>query len=300
VTCGACGRENAADARFCDVCGARLEDAAADSARKVVTVVFTDVVGSTALGERLDPETLRGVMWRYVGAMQDALERHGGTVEKFIGDAVMAVFGVPAVHEDDALRAVRAAAEATEALDRLNRELEAEHGVRILTRTGVNTGEVVVGGGLSGQKLATGDAVNVAARLEQAAGPGEVLLGAATYGAVRDVVVAEPAEPVAAKGKAEPLQAWRLVGLRPDVPAFARPIAAPFVGRSHELEQLRAAFATAVRERACVVATVVGPPGIGKSRLAREFVASVAADARVLIGRCVAYGEGITTCRSRT
>ena len=294
MICGACGRENAADARFCDVCGAPLEDVGADSARKVVTVVFTDVVDSTALGERLDPEALRGVMWRYFKVMQDTLERHGGTVEKFIGDAVMAVFGVPVVHEDDALRAVRAAFEASEALDRLNATLEVEHGIRILTRTGVNTGDVIVGGGLADQKLATGDAVNVAARLEQAAGPGEVLLGAATYGAVRDLVVVEPARLVSAKGKAEPVEAWRLVGLRPDVPAFARPIATPFVGRSGELEELRGAFATAVRERSCVVATVVGPPGIGKSRLAREFVASVSAEARVLVGRCVAYGEGIT------
>ncbi len=294
MTCEACGRENADDARFCDGCGARLEAFHADLARKVVTVVFTDVVGSTALGERLDPEALRSVMLRYFEAVQSTLERHGGTVEKFIGDAVMAVFGVPAVREDDALRAVRAAFETTQALDRLNLALEAGHGIRIVTRTGVNSGDVVVGGGTGDQKLATGDAVNVAARLEQAAGPGEVLLGARTYEAVRDFVAAEPVAPVEAKGKAAPVEAWRLVGLRPDVPAFARPIAGPFVGRSGELEELRAAFATAVRERTCVSATVVGPPGIGKSRLARELVASVAGDARVLVGRCVAYGEGRT------
>ena len=134
-----------------------------------MTVVFTDVVGSTALGERLDPESLRSVMLRYFDAVQSTLERHGGTVEKFIGDAVMAVFGVPAVREDDALRAVRAAFETTQALDRLNLALEAGHGIRIVTRTGVNSGDVVVGGGTGDQKLATGDAVNVAARLEQAA-----------------------------------------------------------------------------------------------------------------------------------
>src|SRR3954462_11082484 len=157
-------------------------------ARKTVTVLFTDVAGSTALGERLDPELLRRVMWRYFEAVQTVLERHGGTVEKFIGDAVMAVFGVPAVREDDALRAVRAAAEIGDALRELNQELQREHGVEIVTRTGVNTGEVIIGGGAPDQKLATGDAVNVAARLEQAAQPGEVLLGAATDAAVADLV----------------------------------------------------------------------------------------------------------------
>src|SRR6187455_588471 len=132
-----------------------------DEVRKVVTVVFADVAGSTALGEQLDPESLRRVMWRYFDAMQAALQRHGGTVEKFIGDAVVAVFGVPAVHEDDPLRAVRAAAEIGESLEALNVELERDHGVRISTRTGVNTGEVIAGGGARDQQLATGDAVNV-------------------------------------------------------------------------------------------------------------------------------------------
>jgi class 3 adenylate cyclase len=173
MTCPNCGRENETDARFCVACGAGLALSAREAeARKVVTVLFTDVAGSTALGEQLDPELLRRVMWRYFETVQGVLERYGGTVEKFIGDAVMAVFGVPAVHEDDPLRAVRAAAEIGESLQALNAELERDHGVRISTRTGVNTGEVIVGGGSRDQKLATGDAVNVAARLEQAASPG--------------------------------------------------------------------------------------------------------------------------------
>ena len=173
VVCSSCGRENDADARFCNTCGERLDAQPGEAAtRKVVTVVFTDVVGSTALGERLDPESLRHVMWRYFDTMQATLERHGGTVEKFIGDAIVAVFGVPAVHEDDAVRAVRAAFEMREALARVNDDLAREYGVRIATRTGVNTGEVIVGDGAADQKLVTGDAVNVAARLEQAA-PGE-------------------------------------------------------------------------------------------------------------------------------
>jgi class 3 adenylate cyclase/tetratricopeptide (TPR) repeat protein len=262
-------------------------------ARKVVTVLFTDVAGSTALGERLDAELLRSVMWQYFETVQGTLERHGGTVEKFIGDAVMAVFGVPVVHEDDALRAVRAAAEIGEALRALNDELAAAHGVEIETRTGVNTGEVIVGGGARDQKLATGDAVNVAARLEQAAASGEVLLGPATYAAVSEFVDAEPAPPVDAKGKSEPIVVYRLLGVRPDVPAFMRPIATPFVGRRRELVRLRAVFDESVATRSATLATIVGTPGIGKSRLARELLGSLRNDARVLVGRCTSYGEGV-------
>ena len=295
MVCSSCGRENNADARFCGACGAELDAELSDAeTRRVVTIVFTDVAGSTALGERLDPESLRRVMWRYFETMQETLERYGGTVEKFIGDAIVAVFGVPAVHEDDALRAVRAAFEMSEALKRVNEDLARERGVRIATRTAINTGEVIVGDTATDQKLATGDAVNVAARLEQAAQPGEVLLGEATYRLVADAAVVEAAPAVEAKGKSQPLAAWRLLGLRPDVPAFARPIAAPFVGRGRELDELRLAFDTAVRESACSLATIAGPPGIGKSRLARELVRSLEKDARVVVGRCIAYGEGIT------
>ena len=295
MVCSSCGRENDADARFCDACGAQLDAHPADAeTRKVVTVLFTDVADSTALGERLDPESLRRVMWRYFDTMQATLERHGGTVEKFIGDAIVAVFGVPAVHEDDALRAVRAAFEMREALERVNEDLEREYGVRIATRTGVNTGEVIVAETAADQKLATGDAVNVAARLEQAAQTGEVLIGEATYGLVQNAVVVEPAPAVLAKGKSQPLAAWRLLELRPDVPAYARPIATPFVGREQELAELRHAFGSALGESSCWLATIVGPPGIGKSRLAREVVRSFEREARVVVGRCVAYGEGIT------
>jgi class 3 adenylate cyclase/tetratricopeptide (TPR) repeat protein len=262
-------------------------------ARKVVTVLFTDVAGSTALGDRLDPELLRSVMWRYFETVQAALERHGGAVEKFIGDAVMAVFGVPVVREDDALRAVRAAVEIREALRGLNDELAAAHDLEIEARTGINTGEVIVGGGAPDQKIATGDAVNVAARLEQAAAAGEVLLGRATYTAVSDFVHAERAPPVDAKGKSEPLVAYRLLGLRPDVPAFTRPISTPFVGRSAELGRLRSAFDEAVATCSATLATIVGTPGIGKSRLARELLDALRNEARVLVGRCTSYGEGV-------
>ena len=228
MVCRSCGRENDVDARFCAACGEQFDRGRRDTeSRKVVTVVFTDVVGSTALGERLDPESLRRVMGRYFGAMQATLERHGGTVEKFIGDAIVAVFGVPVVHEDDALRAVRAALEMQEALGRVNDELAEEYGVRLATRTGVNTGEVVVGDAAAAQRLATGDAVNVAARLEQAASAGEVLVGEATYRLVGHAVVAHPAPAVDAKGKSQPVAAWRVVEVRPDVPALARRLATP-------------------------------------------------------------------------
>ncbi len=205
--CPDCGRENPPGARFCNACGAPLAVAAEEprEMRKTVTILFADVTGSTALGERLDPEAVRRVMGRWFEAARDVLERHGGTVEKFIGDAVMAVFGIPTLHEDDALRAVRAPPSSTRRLAELNAALERDHGVRLAVRTGVNTGEVVAG---EGETLATGDAVNVAARLEQAAQPGEILLGRrTTFRLVRDAVDAEPVEPLALKGKAEPVEA---------------------------------------------------------------------------------------------
>src|SRR5215204_7497494 len=173
--CGECGQRNPEEARFCQACGAPLTDrAAGHEVRKTVTVVFADLAGSTGFGERLDPESLRRVQARFFAAMQLVLERHGATVEKFIGDAVMAVFGVPFVHEDDALRAVRASFEMRDALEELNAEISPSWGVELAIRIGVNTGEVVAGDAASGQSFATGDTVNVAARLEQAADPGEI------------------------------------------------------------------------------------------------------------------------------
>jgi class 3 adenylate cyclase len=262
--------------------------------RKTVTIVFTDVTGSTALGEQTDPEAMRRIMERYFEEMRTVLEKHGGTVEKFIGDAVMAVFGIPQVHEDDALRAVRAAAEMRDRLEALNEEFERERGIRIAVRTGVNTGKVVAGDPSEGQAFATGDAVNVAARLEQAAEAGEVLLGPLTQELVRDAVRTEATEPLELKGKAAPIEAWRLVEVLPDVPAFTRRIDAPFVGRGDELARLRAALDAARSTASCQLVTVSGPPGIGKSRLVRELIASVGDEARVVVGRCLPYGDGIT------
>ena len=188
VVCTTCGHEAAEPFKFCPECGApAVATAGAREQRKVVTVLFCDVTGSTSLGESLDPESLRALLARYFERMKTIVERHGGTVEKFIGDAVMAVFGIPQLHEDDALRAVRAALEMREAVPELG----------VQARIGVTTGEVVTG---TEERLATGDAVNVAARLEQAAQPGEVLIGAETLQLVHDVVEVEPVEPLALKG----------------------------------------------------------------------------------------------------
>ena len=211
--CSTCGRENPQDARFCASCGTHLDHDSAQEARKVVTVVFADVTGSTALGETLDAESLRRVMARYFETARESLERHGGSVEKFIGDAVMAVFGVPVVHEDDALRALRAAAEMRDAFPELG----------IQGRIGVTTGEVVTG---TAERLATGDAVNLAARLEQAAQPGEILIGDATLQLTHDAVEVEPVEPLALKGKAEPVRAHRLLSVHGET-GSARHMQAP-------------------------------------------------------------------------
>ena len=250
--------------------------------RKVVTVVFCDLVGSTALGESTDPEALRARMRRYFDDLRSILERHGGSVEKFVGDAVMAVFGIPVSHEDDALRAVRAAAEMREAI--------AEHGLE--ARIGINTGEVVVGG--EGDTLVTGDAVNVAARLEQAARPGEVLIGTRTCALVRDAVSVEPVEPLELKGKAAPVEAYRLFEVISDAAPLARHLETPLVGRDRERQRLWRDYEDAVADRTCRLFTLLGPAGIGKSRLVADFLERVGDSADVLRGRCLSYGEGIT------
>jgi class 3 adenylate cyclase/tetratricopeptide (TPR) repeat protein len=292
--CSQCGETNPDRARFCLACGAALPPAAAHEARKTVTVLFCDLVGSTVLGERLDPESVRGVISRYFDAMRVVLERHGGTVEKFIGDAIMAVFGVPAAREDDAMRALRAAVEMRSSLVTLNADFEREWGIRLSVRTGVNTGQVLAGDPSGRESFVSGDTVNVAARLEQTAGPGEILIGEATWSLTRDAVEAEPLEPVALKGKADRLRAWRLAAVAPP-DAWSRPLdRSPFVGRVAEVERLRQALEQAISRRACVLATVVGTPGIGKSRLEKEFTISAASGSRVLRGRCLPYGEGIT------
>ena len=294
--CPSCGEENSDRARFCQNCATSLAAAEEPTAevRKVVTIVFADVTGSTALGEHLDPEALRRVMGRYFDEMELVIRSHGGTVEKFIGDAVMAVFGIPRLHEDDPVRAVRAANGMREALDILNTELERDHGVGIRIRIGVNTGEVVAGDPSSGQRLVTGDAVNVAARLEQAAVPGEVLVGESTYRLVKDAVEVEPVQPLELKGKAERVPAFRLVAVLADVAGHERHLDSPLVGRAKELEMLERALDRARTERTSQLFTLLGAAGVGKSRIVQEFLAGPASSATVLRGRCLSYGEGIT------
>jgi class 3 adenylate cyclase/tetratricopeptide (TPR) repeat protein len=261
--------------------------------RKTVTVLFADVIGSTSLGEQLDPESLREVMSRYFAEARAALERHGGTVEKFIGDAVMAVFGDPAVHEDDALRAVTAAVELRDRLTALSEDLVRERQVSLTVRTGVNTGEVVAGDA-PGETLVTGDAVNVAARLEQVAQPGEILIGEATHRLVRDAVVADALSPLVLRGKAGQVGAFRLRSVHVGAPATGRRMDASLVGRDQELARLHEAFSAAVQDRACRGVTVIGAAGEGKTRLVAEFLPGVELRATVLQGRCLPYGEGIT------
>ena len=294
--CPACGEPNAATARFCHACGSALAEQpqAIRESRKTVTVLFSDVADSTALGELRDPEIVRGVLTRYFDEMRAVLERHGGTVEKFIGDAVMAVFGVPTAHADDALRAVRAGAEMQDRLAELNVEFERDHGVRLEMRIGINTGTVVAGDPAAGQAIVTGDAVNLAKRLEQAAPPGEMLIGKATYPLVKDAIQVGPLQTFPVKGKAEPVLTLRVDSVDPLAAGVARDLARPLVGRKEELEALRLAFTRAAREPACRQITILGPAGIGKSRLVGEFVAWLDGRATVLTGRCLPYGEGIT------
>jgi class 3 adenylate cyclase len=286
--CTSCSTESPDGCLFCPKCGAKLSCAGQSrQARKVVTALFCDVTGSTALGEELDPEVLRSVMNRYFAEIRETIERHGGTIEKFIGDAVMAVFGIPRVEEDDALRAVRSAAEIRDRMPIVAEEV----GVTLRFRTGVNTGPVLAG---EGENLAIGDAVNVAARLEQAAAPGEIVLGAETLRLVRDAVEVEPLEPLSLKGKSEPVDAFRLVRVDRAAPGVARRLEAPLVGRRGELRLLQQAWDRTVDERGCHLFTLLGAAGVGKSRLVGELVAEVGDRATVLTGRCLHYGEGIT------
>jgi class 3 adenylate cyclase/tetratricopeptide (TPR) repeat protein len=256
--------------------------------RKTVTILFCDLTGSTDLGERLDPETLRRVTFRFFDVMREVLEQHGGTVEKYAGDDVMAVFGIPTLHEDDALRAVRAAEAMQETLEELNDELERGWGVRLEMRIGINTGEVVAGEGLGEKTIATGDAVNLAKRVQQAAEPGEILLGKETYRHVRDHVHAGPLESFAIKERR--FSPVRLLGK--EQPLLRRS-EAQLVGREDAMRRLVAQFELAVSEQRCRLVTIVGPAGVGKSRLTQEL------DNRLLqaffaTGRCLPYGDGIT------
>jgi class 3 adenylate cyclase len=291
--CGRCAHANGEGSRFCANCGAPLTaPEPLRQARKTLTVLFSDVTGFTSITERVDAEALREVMERYFAATQDVIERHGGRVEKFIGDAVMAVFGLPAVREDDALRALRAAVEIGQALEQVNNLIPSGLGVRLATSTGVNTGEVFVsedgGGRPVGEVI--GDAVNVAARLEAAAASGEVLLGELTFKLARDHIQAEGLD-LSLKGKSEAVAAFRLLALDSSETPPNRRLSAPTVGRESESRVLADALQQAITHEACVLCTVLGVAGTGKSRLIRDAAAALKHQARVLSGRCLPYGE---------
>ena len=259
--------------------------------RRTVTVLFADLVGSTGIGEALDPEALRMLQSRYFESARTVIERHGGTVEKYIGDAVMAVFGWPTTHEDDALRAVRAAVEIRAAVGQLR--VGRAGSARWQLRIGVQTGPVVATVPEEAEgALVTGDTVNIAARLQSSAAPGEIIIGRLTRELVRDAVTTEALR-LDLRGKSEQVEAYRLLEVSGDA-AHLRRLDAPMVGREAELAVLRAAFEAAVTERTCQLVTVVAPAGVGKSRLLTELATGLTERATVLRGHCLPYGDGIT------
>jgi class 3 adenylate cyclase/tetratricopeptide (TPR) repeat protein len=296
-TCVACGTENPEQARFCLGCGSPLADAAPAVApseeRKVITAIFVDLVGSTARSEQLDPEDVKALVAPYHARVRAELERHGGTFEKFSGDAVLALFGSPKAHEDDPERAVRAALGVRSAIAELNAE---DEWLDLHIRIGIHTGEALVMLGArpsEGEWSAAGDVLNTAARIQSAAPVNGILVGELTYEATRDEIDFREAEPVAAKGKSEPVRVWEVVGMK-EAAQMPAADAVTFVGREREANALMEVWNTAIAERRPGLVTVVGPPGIGKSRLVAEFAQRAGKEGRVHWGRCLSYGEGIT------
>ncbi len=298
MRCPACGEENAEQAKFCSNCGAELATRAAiDEERKVVSVLFVDLVGFTARSDTADPEDVRAILRRYHELLKREIERYGGTVEKFIGDAVMAIFGAPVAHEDDAERAIRAALRIVEAIDELNEATDLD----LAVRGAVNTGEAVVTLGArpeAGEGFVTGDVVNVASRLQGIASVGGVVMGELTYRVTRDQIESEELEPVQVKGKQEPVAVWRAIRPRGSFGVDVEPgSATPMIGREHELSLLEELFRRTLSERSPQFVTLSGEPGVGKSRIAREFRRFID-DLPELVywrqGRCLPYGDGIT------
>jgi class 3 adenylate cyclase/tetratricopeptide (TPR) repeat protein len=294
--CTSCGTENPDQARFCFGCGSPLVApqpvAAPSEERKVITAIFVDLVGSTARSEQLDPEDVKSLVAPYHASVRGELERHGGTFEKFSGDAVLALFGSPKAHEDDPQRAIRAAFSVRKAIAELNAE---DEWLDLHIRIGIHTGEALVMLGArpsEGEWSAAGDVLNTAARIQSAAPTDGILVGGATYLVARDEFEFEPAEAIAAKGKAEPVEVWVVVA--PKDGAAAPRGDAPLVGRESELAALTGFFDDVRDERRPGIATIVGAPGIGKSRLLLELVQRLERQYDVHWGRCLSYGEGIT------
>ena len=298
--CHACGAEQPAAASFCSVCGVALQPGARRGGaaidheeRRVVTILFADLAGSTALGERIDPEDLRALQSELYTLMDDEVVRFGGTTEKFAGDAILAVFGVPQAHEDDPERAVRSALAIRARFGAFAGRVASAHGGEVGIRLGVETGDVVAGRDAvsRGELMVTGDVVNVAARLQQLAAPGEILVGERAHAATQRAIAYGGRRSLDAKGKSEPVPAW---DAHAALAGGGREARGPFVGRGDELELLRLAASRVVRERRPQLVTVFGHAGVGKSRLVAEFAAALDGRARVLTGRCVPYGDGIT------
>ncbi len=297
AACPSCGFDNAEGAKFCSECGAQVAAApvARREERKVVTVVFADLVGSTSRAEQLDPEDVRAILTPYHERLRTELERHGGTVEKFIGDAVVGVFGAPVAHEDDPERAVRAALAIQEAIEEMN---AADPNLALEVRIGVNTGEAIVALDARaelGEAVVAGDVVNTGARLQSAAPPGGILVGEYTYRATERALEYEPAEQVVAKGKAEPLSVWRALARRASFGIDLSDARSPLVGRDDERDVLVGALSRVRSRREPQIVTVVGVPGIGKSRLVRELFRVVDEDPELIVwrqGRSLPYGEG--------
>jgi class 3 adenylate cyclase/tetratricopeptide (TPR) repeat protein len=289
VRCTSCGETNAPEARFCSSCGARLEASGAlREERKLISVLFVDLVGFTTRSDGADPEDVRDALQLYHADAKERIEHYGGTLEKFIGDAVMAVFGAPVAHGDDAERAVRAALNVLEGIDQLNRA----HGLDLAARAAVNTGEAVVSMVSDrGEALAMGDVVNTASRLQSAAPTGRVVVGRDTYRATRHALRSERSPAIDATGKAEPVEAW--LAVEPSTAPAERPLASTaLVGRARELELMSSVWTRALSDRRPHLVTVIGPPGIGKTRLCHETASIVASgDGRILHGRCLPYGE---------
>ena len=299
-TCPSCGEENPEKSRFCSNCGGSLETGPASAAeeRKVVSVLFVDLVGFTARSDDADPEDVRATLRIYHDRLREEIERFGGTVEKFIGDAVMAVFGAPTAHEDDAERAVRAALRITEAIEELNAE---RPGLDLAVRGAVHTGEAVVTLGARperGEGFVTGDVVNVASRLQGLAPVGGVVVGELTYRATRGPIEYEELDPVAVKGKEARIPIWRVIGARSRFGVDIEPgTTTPLVGRAQELALLQQLYRRAAGERTAQLVTLSGEPGVGKSRLVREFLRFIDDEPELIVwrqGRCLPYGEGIT------
>ena len=297
IDCSRCGTANPEGSRFCNGCGASLVTRVGVQERRVVTALFADLARSTALGESLDPEVVRGVVGDFFELARREIERRGGAVEKFSGDAVMAIFGLPQAHEDDPERAVRAAVAIRDGLGVVAAQARERHGIDVRARIGIESGEVVVGDPFGGATMATGDAMNLAARLEQQAEPGEIVLGAVAYSSVRDIVDGEPLGELKLRGHEAALHGWRVTVIAEEVgrPRGVPGLHAPLTGRAEELNLVLDAGRRALHGRKPVLFTVLGTPGVGKSRLIREASERMAADGWVTVrGRCLPYGEGIT------